>query len=445
MINILRLKLLLSVLIFSVCSLSLTYAEVGTGFGEDVKPSTLYDKEGQVLPDDPNDPRVHWTRMGKEGNSAWRSVGQLSVDGGKCTTTVFQIPQCHDPKRKAQVITNGHCAKPNPSVTFDMFHNTDPKSRVTARVRRSLYAAANRTDIAIFELDQSYQELEKKGIEAKRIAKTPLHKDKTYDLVGVPVEGMKSDHALYSSQCQIGQRVPLMDREKFWPEAVEFSGCSSVGGSSGSGLFRNDELVGILNSGNLKSNLDRKDPCDIGTCTYGSDGEPQHKMLNFGFDVTGLHKCYESCTLNTKLKGCPLPDAGTEFEIAADHADEKNWTESLDRQYIVKPPAGSYQVKVCAPGTGCNCQDPSGYGPSKAHMKQGSRHFFKPSAYLPQAPVKLNQGDKTKLYLFCFRGVRPDGSLDEAKNITSYPLYHRAPRAGMPLKPGGSLPGWIQK
>ncbi|MCO5113846.1 MAG: hypothetical protein M9899_06700 [Bdellovibrionaceae bacterium] len=418
--------------------------ELAPGLGDDVKPTTFYDKHGNVLPDDPNHPDVHWPIVGKEGNAAWRGVGRLDNGDGGCTTTVFQIPQCNDPTKNAQAITNGHCVKTNAmSVTFDMFHNMDPKSRVKATVSKPLYSTRNRSDIAILELNTSYQALSDKGIEAKRISKTPLQKDKKYDLVSIPSQGINP--VLRSGECNMGPSVPLMTGAFVWGNAVEFSGCSATGGASGSGLFRNDELVGILNSGNVLADSQRPEPCEMGTCVYNETGQAEHKMKNFGFDVSGLHKCYKNCTLDTKLEGCPLPDPDTEFQIRADHPDSNgNWTSSLDRKFIINSPYRNYKVKVCSPGTSCNCNDPSGYGPPKEKtLPQTSTRYFTPSSYLPNVPTDAKRGEKSKLYLFCFRGVKPDGNLDDTKNITSYPIHHYLAdrQGGIPIRPGGNIPG----
>lgn len=436
-------KVFVVFLVSSFAALALAQ-ELGEGLPKEqqLRPNVLFDQHGQVLPDDPNSPDVNWSKLGKEGNSQWRAVGMLKTSGGTCSTTVFQIPQCNDPKRKAQILTNGHCVSTDMSVDFDMFHNMSAQDRVKAKVSKTVYNSFNRMDVAILELDQSYGELKQKGIEAKRIAKAPLQKDKKYDLVGVPTAGLKSPPSVYKSQCDISGPVSLVNQYQYWPDAVGFTGCSSVPGSSGSGLFRNNEIVGILNSGNFASDSKNKQPCYLGTCTHNSGAEPELQMMNFGFDVTGLHKCYKNCTLDTSLPECPLPDPNSEIGITPDgNSSALNWTSTLNRGYLLNSNFKEHQIKVCVPSDkACDCKDPSGYSKMKettyvegvAH----SGHLFRPSQYLPGVPVFAKMGEAPNFYLFCFRGVKADGRLDDIKNVTSYPIYHYSePKKNFPLKP----------
>lgn len=410
-----------------------TWAELGTSSTNtnQLRPNALYDKEGNVLPEDPNNPDINWSRLGHSGNARWRAVGSLEKHGkATCTTTLFQIPSCTDPKRKAQVLTNGHCTKTKDglSVTFDMFHNTPKASRVKSSVTRSLYDSYDGLDIAILELDQSYSQLNAKGIEAMTIAKEPLRSSKKYDLVSVPLNNMKEDPSLYKSECDIGNKVTLIDTDHLWNESVEFTGCSAVGGSSGSSLSRNGEISGLLNAGNRNIDFEKegKHPCRYDSCSYGQDRELKHEAKNYGFDVSFLHRCYEGCTLNPELKDCPLPKASSKITVKSNDPYPSNWVSNLDSKFVITSNFNSYQIKACPQAqTSCDCKDPSGYQASSASM-------FTPSDYLPGVNTQAAVGDQPRLYLFCVRGVDQNGKLDDINNVTTYPIFHNKEKSKIP-------------
>lgn len=397
-----------------------SYGELGNP--EAIKPNALFDKDGNVLPEDPNNPEVNWTRIGRAGNARYRNVGTLEGGGSGCTTTIFQIPGCKDPNKKAQILTNGHCvqSKNSRSATFDMFHDAEASQRFTADASKTVYSSYNRLDIAVIELDKSYADLKNLGIEPARLSSTPLRRNKAYELVSVPRQGMKSPLALYSSECKIGPTETLMDNIHTWAYSVELDRCSAVPGSSGSALFRNGEITGLINAGNFNKES-HKHPCELGSCTFDAQGRVSHNIKNYGFDVSFLHKCYEGCHLDIHLPGCKLPDPDEEIKTYMDvpYHSTPPWVASLNQKFVINSKFKSYKVKVCSQGdANCSCNELSGYD----QAFEGKT--WQPSQFLPNEEVKATLGQPPKLHIFCFRGMLEDGSISDAEQATGIPVYH---------------------
>jgi hypothetical protein len=425
-------------LLFVLVFLSLSHADPQPDLSE-VTPTSLYDENGKVLPEDPANPAVNWEKLKNDHgqNNQWKAIGHMQADGKPhCSSTLFKIPNCPDPKKaKAQILTNGHCTMNKKlSVQFGEFDGATSKDLHKVDASHVLFESYQDgpIDLAITELTEDYSTLERFGIKPMEIATTPIQPNQTLTNVGFPQNGLaKADQVMRRSDCISDKATTVVNETQMWSMGMAFTNCSISGGSSGSSLSVDGKIYGILNSGALNQPPPSgMQECEYDTCTFDGKNTPTHPQKNYGSDVTFLSKCYKDCKLNTKLPGCPLPDPGTDIRVSFGGAHPTNTTDDLHNPLILSSKYNAYQIKGCSPGaTKCDCSDPSGYGAAKAVSIKGTfvgnnSSAIIPADYLPKAPSLIAQkGAPMQFQFLCIRGQNADGSLEDIKNVRSAPIY----------------------
>lgn len=408
----------------------------------EVVPSTLYDQDGLPLPEDPSNPAVNWTRVTNANgqNNHLRGIGRLyNGSEGHCSTTLFKIPNCSDPKKqKAQVITNGHCTmgRDNMSVNFGEFADGKPEDSHRSGVSSVLFESyPNSVDLSIVELKEDYATLERYGVKPFELATTPIQPNQTFMNVGFPKSGLpENDVVMRRSECRNPRKTNVIDLTQMWTNALEFTGCSVSGGSSGSSLITDGKIFGVVNSGAVNRPSDGKPACQADTCSYDGQNPPSHQLKNYGFDVTALAKCYKDCKLNTELPGCPLPNQASLITARRDGPHPGSWVSSLKQKVILNSRFQQYQIKGCSQGYGsCDCNSPDGYQPA-ATRPAGSGVSIEPHDYLSHiSEPKAVAGAAPSFHFLCIRGQNADGSLDDIKNVRTYPLYLHSSNSRPPI------------
>lgn len=399
------------------------------------QPTLLVDKENRPLPDDPSSPEVGWRKILPSEAKTWSSVGQLVADGSpRCTTTVIKPPGCKDPsKQKAQVITNGHCtarAREGFKVKFGVIDGL-PASHQSEIAARPLYSTQNHFDLAVLELDQDYDSLAQFGVSATEIAPSLKMGEKVAN-VAIPLNQLPANQQIMriNESCVPDKPVTIIDRFRFFDHQVTLKSCSLTGGSSGSGLFNTSgQLAGLANAGVINDVPNNSSHvCELDTCVYDGKSTPKRQMSNFGFDITFLHKCYKDCRLDTTLPDCPLPDPGR--DLGTFGFDNANWSSDLNKKVnITSKLFKNYQVKGCLPATNCSCKDPSGYQvmkeeSGKKDMNGSYQTALIPSQYFPkETKLTAKAGEPPTFQFLCLRGQLPNGSWDQLKNATAFPIY----------------------
>lgn len=409
----------------------------GTNEIKAAQPTALYDQEGNVLPNVPSDPRVNWEVMRNQNgvNNVWKGVAQVTLNGGpECTATLIKVPNCPNPN-KAQMITNGHCTQKNGNygVRFGAFEDTPANEKHDVRMSELLYSSRDFYDLAIMEVDTSYQALARLGIQPMEIAQTPINSTAPLRTVGVPLNGLeKHEQVMRTSVCRQKGPVTLVDGTNMWRNDIALDQCSLTGGASGSGLFNDGKMYGLVHAGAVNEAFGNK-ACVIDSCVYDGRSEPKRNLDNYGFDVTFLHKCYENCRINTKRPGCPLPDPDKRITIS--HAPHPHWMTDLNRRIQLSSHFPSYQVKGCqARQSQCNCESNSGYTALNAQSVVPANYF--PASSHPQ----VTPGGPPAFQYLCIRGVNADGSVEPAKNTLHVPVYVYKEAPSQLPKPGGVLP-----
>lgn len=214
---------------------------------------------------------------------------------------------------KAVVMTNGHCIqKPGYIQPGEVVVN-EPKSRTMKLFKtltelhpiqstRILYATMTDTDVAYYELDQSYDEI-KRAYDVD-----PLELDTTRPFVGQPME-LISGYWDRGWKCNIDSFVFQMREKNWtWTDSIRYtSTCDTMGGTSGSPLIAAGTrlAIGINNTSNESGGL-----CSINNpCEVDENGEVRAEQgVRYGQQTYPVYTCLRpDYEIDLSLPGCELP------------------------------------------------------------------------------------------------------------------------------------------
>ena len=250
--------------------------------------------------------------------SLYNCAGSFVIFNGMPTTS------------KALVLTNGHCMKfmksrevhaDEPAVrkvrlydTKGVVHNFE-----TARL---VYATMKDTDIAIYELNETYDDV--KSISG--ISPIPLASDRA--LIGEQIKIISGRLIVYD--CHIEQFVPkILEGDWTWTESIRYtSACQVEGGTSGSAILSVTgprKVIGINNTASGKEEL-----CSLGNpCELNSGGkDPVNMHASYGQQTYKLYTCLTpSFDLDLTKDGCQLPKKYSPDE------EKLLWMKKLIKEY----------------------------------------------------------------------------------------------------------------
>lgn len=225
---------------------------------------------------------------------------------------------------KALVLTNGHCVGllGEREVITDRrdgrrFTVLGPAAERlgTVNATRLVYATMYRTDMALYELAQSYEEIEGAfGVRALTLATEQA-------AIGTPIEVI-SGYWKRGYSCSLERYVHEL-REGKWvfSDSLKYSdpGCEVVGGTSGSPVIAaaTRDIIGVNNTGNESGRA-----CQVNNpCEVDEDGSTQYqKGWSYGQQTVWIYGCRApvdsvewavaaSKGLDLSRKGCLLPSA----------------------------------------------------------------------------------------------------------------------------------------
>ncbi len=216
---------------------------------------------------------------------------------------------------KAIVLTNGHCIqKPggflNPGeVWFNrplsrkmrLFNSKMDLFPITST--KIIYATMTNTDIALYELTESYAEIK------SRTGISPLILDDAQPAQGQPIE-IISGYWDRGYKCEIDGFVDtLKEGDWIFTNSIRYSrnGCDTIGGTSGSPIIAagTRSVIAINNTSNESG-----DRCTLNNpCEVNANGEIYvEKGLRYGQQTYDIYSCLnESRSLDLSLSQCQLP------------------------------------------------------------------------------------------------------------------------------------------
>ena len=217
---------------------------------------------------------------------------------------------------KAIVLTNGHCIKKR--FTGSMLGPEEVMINVKKRRKMKLfkdqdklfdimsakiiYATMTDTDLALFELTETYQEIfDRTGVK-------PLTLSSTRSYEGVPIN-IISGYWERGYSCKIEKFIFII-KEASWTfkDSIRYSkGCETIGGTSGSPIIEADTriVIGVNNSANESGGRCKmNNPCEI-----DKDGKLFYqKGMKYGQQTYQVYSCLNSDLIfDINIRNCSLP------------------------------------------------------------------------------------------------------------------------------------------
>ena len=248
----------------------------------------------------------------------YTGVAALSV-ASDCTGTVVDTGVDSAP---AYVLTNGHCLGmdgqgPNEvlideegygEATFFAFHDTPESDRATVPVARFEYATMHSVDIGVLQLDATLGELKAQGIKALPISPGEAKAGTEVVNIAFPVTDIEvEDWALREGACKLGKQTDVVEFRWLWRGEITNDCPGVLGGSSGSPLITDGEVVSMINTTSGGVPAARGKACYLGQpCQVQDDSVKFVQDTSYGVDLTGVEACFPDGVF-TLGGDCSLP------------------------------------------------------------------------------------------------------------------------------------------
>jgi hypothetical protein len=235
-----------------------------------------------------------------------------TADFSNCSGFVFKTAGT-PLTNKAWVMTNGHCvtnllgrmvltpgqAIVNQTKSRSVSLVTERLTKLKLNTRKLVYATMTGTDMAVYELHLSYQDLLDRGIRSFELSTTS---PKKADLVEV-ISGHKNvDFDCAIDEVLVGLREGGFD----FIQSLRFSGtCEQSNGTSGSPVLLKDtrQVVGISNTFNKSG----RSCTDNNPCEVDSDGSVSiFHGARYGQQTVLLNECIKDGKVDLNLVSCKL-------------------------------------------------------------------------------------------------------------------------------------------
>jgi hypothetical protein len=213
---------------------------------------------------------------------------------------------------RAMVLSNGHCVgmlKPgvvlanNASRLSFTVLGQDTKQLGTISAERLLYATMTDTDVSLFLLKETFQEIETK------FSVKPLTLSRQSPAVGTNIQVL-SGYWKRGFACSVEKDVPLL-KEADWTfvDSLRYSrpGCEIIGGTSGSPVLEagTRNVVAVNNTVNESGKVcQMNNPCEV-----GEDGSRfAQKGYGYAQQIFWFYSCRNGAgQIDLNISGCRLP------------------------------------------------------------------------------------------------------------------------------------------
>lgn len=214
---------------------------------------------------------------------------------------------------KALVLTNGHCLPETFKANQAIYKRQSNKIMEVSdsdlnfrsiEAKQLVYASLTNTDIAIFKLTESYQDLMDDGI-------YPLELSDKRPQLGTNIEILSGMWKL-AYTCQIDAFIPMLiedikiiiqkEGKLIFTDSIRYSrGCKTIGGTSGSPIINSEtrEVIGVHNTTNRNGS-----PCEV----YEVNNVNCRTNSSYGQQTYQIYSCLnEDFEFDLSLEGCLLP------------------------------------------------------------------------------------------------------------------------------------------
>ncbi|MCB0391051.1 MAG: trypsin-like peptidase domain-containing protein [Bdellovibrionales bacterium] len=215
---------------------------------------------------------------------------------------------------KAIVLTNGHCVKDfgllepgevwhNRTYQRDMKVADASGQFYLVKANKVLYATMTYTDAALFELNETYLELEKLGVRSFEL-------DGYHPIEGTSIE-IVSGYWERGFRCNIDKFIhKLLEGRWTFNDSIKYSesGCEVYGGTSGSPIVETNtrRVVGVNNTGNERGRkCTINNPCEVDE----KNNVVVDKGAGYGQQTYIFYSCLSiDFKIDLSLAGCQLPN-----------------------------------------------------------------------------------------------------------------------------------------
>ena len=244
------------------------------------------------------------------------NVSQYDFEGivklSNCSGAIIRFEGQPD-TANAYVLTNGHCIqKPggylNPG---EVWTNVDLKRTMKVfnkdmklfpiKSTKIVYATMTNTDAAIYELKETYADINAMGIESFTL-------DSNRPAVGVPMD-IVSGYWDRGYRCEVDGFVhQLLEGDWTFTDSIRYSdkGCDTIGGTSGSPIIQTGTryVIGVNNTGNKEGGR-----CTLNNpCENDVNGDITVLKRSYGQQTYNFYSCLTvDFKIDTTLNGCTLP------------------------------------------------------------------------------------------------------------------------------------------
>lgn len=244
------------------------------------------------------------------------NVSQYDFEGtvklSNCSGAIIRFEGQPD-TAKAYVLTNGHCIQKsggylNPG---EVWTNVDLKRSMKVfnkdmklfpiKSTKIVYATMTNTDAAIYELKETYADINAMGIESFTL-------DSNRPSVGVPMD-IVSGYWDRGYRCEVDGFVhQLLEGDWTFTDSIRYSdkGCDTIGGTSGSPIIQTGTryVIGVNNTGNKEGGR-----CTLNNpCENDVNGDITVLKRSYGQQTYNFYSCLTvDFKIDTTLNGCTLP------------------------------------------------------------------------------------------------------------------------------------------
>lgn len=228
-----------------------------------------------------------------------------------CSGSLVRFDDASDTDH-ALVLTNGHCVKMMAEREVYVNRTANRSFRIlsasgsrlgTVYATKILYATMYRTDMAIYELSSTYEQiLDRYNTHALELART-------YPEANVDIEVI-SGYWRRGYRCGVEAIIPQVNEGRWsWFDSIRYSrpGCDVIGGTSGSPvvLANSRIVVGVNNT----INEDGRECSVNNPCEVDAQGNVFfQKGYGYAQQTSWLYSCRDSAgNLDIGISGCQLP------------------------------------------------------------------------------------------------------------------------------------------
>jgi V8-like Glu-specific endopeptidase len=246
---------------------------------------------------------------------------QYDFDGiiklSNCSGSIIKFAGMPD-TAKAIAMTNGHCLSvnggmidPNEAIinktqnrSMKVYNNNQKLVSITAT--SVLYSTMTKTDITLYELQETYADLNKKGVHSFDL-------DGNHPALGTQID-IVSGYWDRGYRCAVDAFIYILKEAGYtMNDSIRYSdsGCNTIGGTSGSPIIQTGTrtVIGINNTGNESGKkCTMNNPCEVDAngkivvkahASYGQETFQIYNCLTPDFRID-LSK--EGCTLQKPSK-----------------------------------------------------------------------------------------------------------------------------------------------